>query len=115
MLILRRAYPESDEIFSVIAQREGHDHVVGAISVQGGVYPPAWQWVIQILTQPVLPAPTIGTATTRAEAMRAFRVRWGEVFPLIGAADWQRNRAMQEAAHQRDEAWHAHNPHFPRR
>lgn len=115
MLKLRRSHRDSDGIFSVIIHRDGRESVVGAIVLAGGIYPPVWQWSIQMLTQPILPEPTSGTTQTREDAMAAFRARWDELLPLITEADWRRKWADQEAVRAREEAWHARNPHFPKR
>lgn len=115
ILKLRSSTPESRDIFSVITERNGREFVVGAVVLAGGIFPPVWQWTIQMLSQPILPEPTSGTTQTRAGAMAAFRARWDELLPLITEADWQRKWDDQEAVRAREEAWHARNPHFPKR
>lgn len=115
MLRLRRTWPDSPDIFTVIYPLDGYDYRVGSIALATGVYPHHWTWVMNMLVQPRLPLTTSGSAATREGAMQGFRAMWESALPLIAASDFDRARASDAATKARDDSWFAHHPPAPRR
>lgn len=77
----------------MIATRDGIDLHVGAIVRNPGAHPERWNWSINFITRPTLPAPINGGEDSRQEAMTAFRNRWNEIEPRVSAEDWAEKMA----------------------